>query len=497
MIVNNNPAIRFAIIETLPIDTSLHGREPDKRSVYIPPSHVKALRLECSLVIGARGVGKTFWNAALNSTEIRKMLGESVPDLSRVEVCTGFGERPNLDAYPDADVFDALLKKDISAYHVWRAVLGRWAANIVSENIPCNSWEESVAWVKNEPESFGRMLERTNVFFSEQNKHGLIVFDALDRSSAEWQTMDTIVRDLLRVVLSLKRYPFLHGKIFLREDQFAGRQVTDFPDASKLLSTRVDLTWALHDLHGLLWQLFCNGTENHGVTLRKIYEEITGSPPDFTAEVWSIRDNVKRDEIVQRSLFAKIAGEWMGRDRRRGVPFLWSVGHLADGRGRTSPRSFLAAIRAATEDTSDRYSSHFLPLHYESIKYGVQKASGIRVSEMAEDYPWVQMLMQPLQGLTVPCTFDLVQERWCNAFGRDPKTISFAGLPPEHVDAEWHGIRQDLESLGIFESMKDGRVNMPDLYRVGFGLGRRGGVKPAAKIPASRNPSRTTNLGNH
>jgi hypothetical protein len=26
--------------------------------------------------------------------------------------------------------------------------------------------------------------------------------------------------------------------------------------------------------------------------------------------------------------------------------------------------------------------------------------------------------------------------------------------------------------------MKDGRINMPDLYRVGFGLGRRGGVKP-------------------
>ncbi|MGB7511897.1 MAG: hypothetical protein WBP54_11510 [Pelodictyon phaeoclathratiforme] len=479
MTVSNNQTIRQAIIETLPSDTSLHGREPDKRSVYIPPSHLKALRLECSLVIGARGVGKTFWNAALNSNEIRKMLGGSVPDLSRVEVWTGFGERPKLDAYPDSDVFDALLKKDISAYDVWRAVLGRLAANIVSEPIPCNSWEESVEWVKNEPESFGRMLERANDYFGEQNKHALIVFDALDRSSAKWQTMDTIVRDLLRVVLSLKRYSCLHGKIFLREDQFAGRQIADFPDASKLLSTRVELTWALHDLHGLLWQLFCNGTDIHGQTLRNIYEDVAGSPPDFTADVWSIREIVKRDENLQRTLFAKIAGEWMGRDRRRGVPYLWSVGHLADGKGRTSPRSFLAAIRAAAEDAEARYPSHLLPLHYESIKCGVQNASGIRVSEMAEDYPWVKTLMQPLQGLTVPCTFDVIQERWCDAFGSDPKTISFTGLPPEHVDAEWSGIRRDLESLGIFESMKDGRVNLPDLYRVGFGLGRRGGVKPA------------------
>jgi len=481
MTASYNQAIRQAIIETLPSDTSLHGRGPDKRSVYIPPSHFKALRLECSLVIGARGVGKTFWNAALNSNEIRNMLGESVPDLSRVEVRTGFGERPALDAYPDSDVFDTLLKKDISAYHVWRAVLGRWAATMVSEEIPCNTWEASVEWVKNEPESFGRMLERANDFFCEQNKHALIVFDALDRSSVEWRTMDKIVKDLLRVVLTLKRFPFLHGKIFLREDQFAGRQIADFPDASKLLSTRVELTWTLHDLHGLLWQLFCNGTETHGLTLRSIYKDVAGYLPDFNADVWSIRESVKRDEKVQRSLFAKIAGEWMGRDRRRGVPYLWSVGHLADGRGRTSPRSFLAAIRAAAEDTEERYSFHLLPLHYESIKCGVQYASGIRVSEMAEDYPWVKTLMQPLQGLTVPCTFEIIQERWCNLLAGDPDKIDFNGLPPEHYEAGWNGIRQDFESLGIFESMKDGRVNMPDLYRVGFGLGRRGGVKLAAK----------------
>jgi hypothetical protein len=29
--------------------------------------------------------------------------------------------------------------------------------------------------------------------------------------------------------------------------------------------------------------------------------------------------------------------------------------------------------------------------------------------------------------------------------------------------------------------MRDGRINMPDLYRVGFGLGRKGGVTPLYK----------------
>jgi len=487
MMASTNHNIRQAIIAALPSDTSLSGKLPDKRSVYIPPSHIKALRLECSLVIGARGVGKTFWNAALNSSEIRAILGQSVPDLSKVDVKTGFSERPDLDAYPDADVFDSLLSKGISAYDVWRAVLGRWAATVISEKIPSDSWEKSVEWVKNEPESFGRLLQRTDLFFTNHNKHGLIVFDALDRSSTEWQAMDTIVRDLLRVVLSLKRYPALHGKIFLREDQFEGRQIADFPDASKLLATRVELSWALHDLHGLLWHLFCNAEEPYGEILRKIYKEVVGTSPDFNADVWSLKDTVKREEKFQRSLFAKIAGEWMGRDRRRGVPYLWAAGHLADGRGRTSPRSFLAAIPAAAENTEERFSSHQVPLHYESIKYGVQKASGIRVSEMAEDYPWVETLMEPLKGLSVPCTFDIIEERWKGSFGSAPEKSNFDRLPPkhtlppEHYESGWDGIRQDFEKLGIFELMKDQRVNMPDLYRVGFGLGRRGGVKPVVR----------------
>ena len=39
--------------------------------------------------------------------------------------------------------------------------------------------------------------------------------------------------------------------------------------------------------------------------------------------------------------------------------------------------------------------------------------------------------------------------------------------------------RDDLEALSIFQRLLDGRVNIPDVFRVGYGLGRRGGVKPA------------------
>ena len=74
--------------------------------------------------------------------------------------------------------------------------------------------------------------------------------------------------------------------------------------------------------------------------------------------VWSVAQEMKSESEAQKKAFEALAGPWMGRDKRRGVPYTWSVGHLADGRGQTSPRSFLAAIRQAAEDSRDRYSNH-------------------------------------------------------------------------------------------------------------------------------------------
>ena len=51
-------------------------------------------------------------------------------------------------------------------------------------------------------------------------------------------------------------------------------------------------------------------------------------------------------------------------------------------------------------------------------------------------------------------------------------------LPRRRLDRGAPGVREDLESLRVFLRLRDGRVNIPDVFRVGYGLGRRGGVKP-------------------
>jgi len=480
--------LRHAIVAALPADTSLHDGSPEAKHVYVPPSHIRALRLENDLVIGGRGVGKSFWGAALRDETIRRMLGGAVPGLPETIVQSGFGERPDVALYPDADTFSALMGTKLDAYPVWRAVVRRWAATIVepTSSNAVETWDQTVERVKSDPESFARLLEEANQKLTIRGIHGLIIFDALDRSSTDWTTMDKIVRDLLRVVLALKSFTRLHAKVFLREDQFDNRMVTDFPDSSKLQSNRVELTWAPHDLHGLLWQYLLNADGSHGETLRRLYEQTAGTPLTKPADdVWQLPDGAKREGDLQKRLFAALAGEYMGRDHRRGFTYTWSVGHLADARRRTSPRSFLAGIRAAAEDSMVRYPDYSYPLHYESIKRGVQKASEIRVNEMAEDYPWVKKLLDPLSGLTVPCEIEQIDGRWQSDLGMVPHLLDLGKLPPEHVGDGWGGVRRDLTTLGMFETMRDNRVNMPDLYRVGFGLGRRGGVKPAAKGAAT------------
>ncbi len=456
--------LRDAILAA-PFDTSNFGETPPAGALYLPPSHLKALRLDAHVVVGGRGVGKSFWTAVLQSDPLRQQLGAAVIELQGIEVFTGFSNAEAIDNYPNADVFSAFFDNNGDPYDLWRAVILRRIAQKVGEQIPVSNWQATVDWLKQQPEDAARLMQLPRSW------KGLVLFDALDRTSTDWRRMDDIVRGLLRTTLWLKAFPGLYAKVFLREDQ-AERTVFNFPDASKLTATKAELMWAKHDLHGLLWQRLINAPDLHGVCLRSV------CPHEQQNGVWRVAQQMKSESEAQKKAFETLAGPWMGRDRRRGVPYTWSVGHLADGRGQTSPRSFLAAIRRAAEDSSERYPQHDYALHFESIKRGIQKASEIRVQEMAEDYPWVPDVLTALSGMNVPVDFDVVKEKWEEKFPGGPQSISTPHLPAQHADRGWDGVREDLQRLGLLEAKKDGRIDMPDLYRVGFGLGRKGGVKP-------------------
>ena len=210
-----------------------------------------------------------------------------------------------------------------------------------------------------------------------------------------------------------------------------------------------------------------------------------GDWPDACADeqcAFSVPRELVRDENRQRETFHRIAGSSMGPNHRRGVPYAWVADHLADAQRRVSPRSFLAALREAASDTVERYPEHSHALHPDSIRRGVLKASRVRIEEIENDYPWVGDAMAALAGMAVPLESAEIAERWQSAgvlenLGRLTEQNEVK-LPPRRLGAGAAGVNLDLESLGVFYRMLDGRVNVPDVCRVGYGLGRKGGVKP-------------------
>ena len=485
--------LRDLLLSALPEETSLHGNVPEARFVYLPASHRKALEPNASVVVGLRGAGKSFWWAALQDSKIRSLVSHLAPHAGvseKMHVAVGFGETaPGPDTFPGRETLEKLLSDGVAARLIWRTVVAYHADTKDSPLRVLPTWQERIYWVTNNPEIVDQRLAERDEAFAEAHTWFMVLFDALDRSASTWKNMNRLIRGLLETARDFRPYRRLRVKCFLRTDQLDEGEVADFPDASKVLASSVELTWTREDLFGLLWQYLGNASHKGAEHFVQISEAHFGIRWEDTqvgdVRVRRVAPSCIYDEAAQRQLFHSIAGEWMGRDWRRGFPYTWIPNHLADAGGNVSPRSFLAALRAAAQDTNERYPAHDTALHYESIKRGVQRASSIRVRELTEDYPWVHALMEPLSGVVVPCDFAEVALRWkearaIEALRKSAQRDEEKRLPPAHLEmgVDANGLRRDLEELGIFRRTHDGRVDIPDVYRVGYGLGRRGGVKP-------------------
>ena len=476
--------VRIALSE-LPEGTS-YGSPIEPADVYFPPSHRKAMDPNVMLVTGMRGSGKTFWWLALQNSEIRAMLAQLDPRLTptaEADVHAGFGITEVPSRYPGRDELRAMITNGVAPRIIWRTVHARHLADSSHPLNSLDSWMERVRHVEDNPERIALLFRNCDEALDSHGKYSLVLFDGLDRSADEWPDMFRLIRGLLRHALETRSYRRLRVKVFLRSDQVDEAKVADFPDASKVLSSAVQLAWPRRDLYGMLWQYLGNGPQSQ--LLRRLLEDGDWPTEDVGGQqIFRVPASLAVDEDIQRERFHAITGPWMGKDPRRGFPYTWVPNHLGDALGTVSPRSFIAALRTAAEDTAARYGDHDHALHYDSVKRGVQEASKIRVRELREDYPWVDGLLGPLSGTVVPCDFGDIERIWDEQSVLDHLSNQIdqdeVKLPPRNMDRRAVGVREDLESLGVFRRLKDGRVDVPDVFRVGYGLGRRGGVKPVA-----------------
>ena len=350
---------------------------------------------------------------------------------------------------------------------------------LAAERPEIEGWIDRVRWVSENSEPVEQRLYDADQSMGSNKELQIIVFDALDRTAATWDDRARLLDGLLENLLDFRTFRAVRLKAFVRPDMLVGPEIGRFPDASKILVGAVDLLWSIRQLFGLLFHYLGNAPLA-GDTFRAHCMETFGQGfveiPGMAT--WRAPGPMDIDETLQRRIFHSLAGEWMGTNPRRGYPYTWLPNHLADAHEQVSPRSFLAALREAAEETAECYQAHPLTLHYEATKRGVQKASQIRVAEVAEDFPWIRQVMEPLKDLTVPCEMTEIALRWTQSRLHDRLDSDLRGVLPRRAGEFSQGLCDQLVTAGIFARMPDGRINLPDVYRVGFGLRRLGGVKP-------------------
>lgn len=454
----------------LPTSFDADTQQLDASRLFTPDTHRLALDPDVTLVRGGRGVGKTVWFSSLQDQSLRRLVSDQYrlgAGLSEATVSAGYGTRLSPDEYPTPSAIQRLLSLSSPAT-MWRAVcLVALRDPIVFE---LGDWVLRCAYLDNDPEYFDVTVARIDRHAPARK---LILFDALDRLSPTAGASAHLIQALLELALFLRTSTrSIRAKVFARPDLISELR---FVDASKLTANAIDLRWTAANLYGLLFSLLGNAPD--GAAFR---EASASDWTEVSPEVWR-SPSLSGDRERQADVFKAMAGPYMGTNHRRGRTYPWLPDHLSDGKGLASPRSFLSALRAAVDDTINNRSGYELPIHFESIKRGVQRASQIRVDELAEDIPWVTKAIRPLAGMSVPVSEDDVLQRWESVLDAgELAPISIASDESVRVgppNAENHrDLIRNLEELGVMTRRVDGRLDIPDVYRVAFDIGRRGGV---------------------
>jgi hypothetical protein len=431
---------------------------------------MRALDPNRALVVGGRGTGKTFWWETLASDVgpgLLSTLFDTRREGLRYQVSVGHGAKALAAGRSlDADTLTALFEQ-FNERTVWKSVV---LARVAPDRFEAlRSWKEWVQWVRDHPEESAQILAETDDRLDREKRRHLVVFDAIDRTGTLWKDVVRAHRGLFGLLLELTGMRAIRAKAFVRLDVLEDPEVLRFPDASKLQTAAVELAWRRVDLYGLLWQYLANSDE-HADAFRAMSEGWRNP-----RGVWAVPAPLSSNEEMQQRLWHQLAGRWMGTRERQGDTYPWLTNHLGDAFGRVSPRSFLKAVLEAARATPKEESQ---TIHFKAIQDGVREAAAIRAREIREDFPWTETALVALEGLLVPCDPKRVLAAWRHAqieqlLDRDPE----ARRRRRH-GGDLRGVLDDLIDLGVVQRLRDGRINVPDVYRLGFGMKRKGGVAP-------------------
>ncbi|SFQ22388.1 hypothetical protein SAMN05216229_11420 [Geopseudomonas sagittaria] len=477
-------AIRLAI-SSIPGDVSndaVGAHVARIEELFAPDSHAVALNPTTPVVVGARGSGKSFWSGALGQESTLKAAAKAYPKLGleRLDVRFGYTGIPGPGGV-SSDAVDSLVPSDASLEQAkifwWGTVIHAIQRNRGTDKKLSDCMALGASWEDRE-----NIILKCENELSPQGRMLLIVYDAVDTVARTWPRRRLLTEALFEVVWAMRAYRNIRVKIFIRPDQIDDDSLR-FVELPKLRAGSVRLTWQWTDLYGLL---FSRMALNSSSDAKKAFEKLLiscGLPAADQESVLTRRWSLVTDEADQKKLMSAISGPYMGSGvhaYKKGITYDWPLKHSADAFSEVTPRSFLGLMVAAAKHGMAPVDKVVSP---DGIRHGLREASKTRVDQLHQEFPWIKGVLAPMAGLLLPQEEQTVFEVWTRA-NTVAKLISDASeqkylLPfKSNEDRSEFGLFSVLEEIGVMFRRKDGRLDMPDLFRVAARLLKKGGITP-------------------
>jgi hypothetical protein len=477
-------ALRRGLAELPRLAYYAAGQPIDPEGIFFPTSHAKALDPDVALVVGNRGVGKSYWAGALAQNDARERVAQAYRRQLKLDGLTvrfGFADAEGGgDALVSRSVLESAPVQTPPA-QIWRAVVLRYLASIIKAEIP-DGFAELIVWINANPEKQQKIFRDADAYLQESGQTALLLFDQLDQLAEEWTRINELTMGLLQIALAIQSYKSIKIKIFMRVDQYEYKELFRFQDASKIRGAAVRLQWRYSELFSLL---FLELERNR--TSADVFQEcckISGVMFELGQESSALPLELVASEARQKKVFEVIAGTAMGGGKKRGEPYSWLPVHLSDSHNEVSPRTFLYCLRSAAQSPLIPEAS---AIDYKDIINGVRDASRQRLTELEEEYPWVSAVLEPLRGVHVPALREEFTSRWEAGstireifWNADSNRLwrSFFEGPSMVGRTEEEALLNLLHEIGVIDVRKNGKIDVPDIFRVRAGILRRGGVPP-------------------
>jgi len=500
--------LRQQLGKALPIEHRSGGPQ-DWSSVYIPNSHLRALSPRSMVVEGMRGSGKSFWTDVLTNQEWRGKLMRAHLDGQFQEEMNAIVQTKKIalddtrdesfddtrdESFPNPQLLAQLLTlPNVSPELIWQVALLRLFPADPELGMPSSSdkfdaWTSVMHWAGQQAGRIATAVDLLDDELDQSQQTTLVVIDALDRVANQFELVTDMTAGLLRVMVQLRFAKALRLKAFLRED-ILSRAGPSVIDGSKILNNSARLEWSQSDLYSLL----CHTSLQHqqASTVRSQFERITRTKVQQINGVYS--SAILRDEVSLEAFWVALVGDYMGRSATKGHAYPYMYNHLADAKGRVAPRTFLNAAAYAVARTQEAYADKPHVIDHEAIRDGVRDASEKRTKELQEDYQWIAPALTAVKeaGHTVPIDLHELQKVWRAKNASTLLTIEkmrdTALLPwPDNASAQ-EQIRllyETLEQIGVTKirlRQSVERVDLPDIYRLSYKIGRHGGISTQQK----------------